>query len=57
MYKLILSEKELNTLQTIIFEFCNSLDNRKDRHGNYKNTTWDDCLEFNDYWKNNLKKE
>lgn len=44
------TDEELDTLSTIIFEFCDALDDRKDKHGNYKNKVWYDCLEFRDKW-------
>lgn len=46
-----MTKEELDTLYTIVFEFCDSLDKRKDKHGNYKNQTWADCLIFERKWK------
>lgn len=45
---LYLDDEQLKILSTIIFEFCDSLDGRKDKHGNYKNDVWADCLQFRD---------
>lgn len=43
-----MSEEDFELLTTMIFEFCDSIDSRKDKHGNYKNGVWCDCLELRD---------
>lgn len=46
--KIEMEEDDFESLSTMIFEFCYSLDERKDKHGNYKNKVWYDCLQFRD---------
>ena len=55
----LFTNEELEVLSTIVFEFCDSLDSRKDKDGNYKNKTWKDCLEFRDKYLHRItpKKE
>lgn len=39
-----LTKDQAENIATMIFEFCKSIDNKKDKNGNYKNKCWGDCL-------------
>ena len=43
-----LNKAEIETLKTIVFEFCDAIDQRKNKDDTYKNKTWKDCLELRD---------
>ena len=46
-YNLHLSQKELETLQDIVFEFCDSLDDEL-LNTRYKNDNWKSWIKFNE---------
>tara|TARA_Y100001972_G_scaffold47562_1_gene58670 strand:- start:559 stop:795 length:237 start_codon:yes stop_codon:yes gene_type:complete len=52
-----IDKNDVEILKTIIFEFCDKLDDRKGKDGNYKDKIWHDCLEFRDRFIPELNKE
>lgn len=52
---LTFTEDELKALSTIVFEFIETIDTRRDKHGNLKNNTWEEEILFADKYLSKLR--